>query len=451
MKINLEGDAIRYVLRKRRKELGLTHDEIKDHDISKGSISHIETGKGHIKEDTLDRYLEKLGLDRKELLKLTELAKSEIGALYFRLENILYILNNVGIDQAEALLKDEKNKIDEFHPLFSFVLFLEGRMFYRRKEFKKAEKAFKQAIKMRDKYFHRFRDNIIASCYNELSGCSYAQNDLPEALHYSEMGINEFDCEKDWLDIKYMLLGNQLLYLRKSFQTEQASRLLDQIWKEVYTLNRELHSVVNIYKYRAVMLRDHNQFEESIQCGIKGAKIAREHSKQISDYLDFLTIIGSIHLKTKQFDKAREYFTMSLNTDPNVKAPRRRMEALTYLAILEIANENWEQAFNHIEEALGLGRSDKYRLVKLLIVKGNYYYFQKQYNESIVYYQEASDLSEQHGYTQRQLTALLKTANCFDILNETERLRDTLEHVYHLQKHLNFRSEVEIYEINEII
>lgn len=124
------------------------------------------------------------------------------------------------------------------------------------------------------------------------------------------------------------------------------------------------------------------------------------------------------------------------------------VDAHTYLGIFYITNKNWAKATEHLEEAIRIGKEnpDAFRMAKALIVRGNIHYYQNQFSEALVYYQEASKIAEEYGYKQRQYTALLKSADCFDNMNEKE-LGNYLISLYRLQKELNIRSEDEVYEI----
>ncbi len=279
------------------------------------------------------------------------------------------------------------------------------------------------------------------------------QHDLGQAIQYVNQGLEEYEPTKEKKGIKYRLLGNKTLYLLRSSKSDQASRLLDKVWPEVEKLDHSYDgfSLLNLYKFRSMILRDHEMYEESLHCCDKGMKIARNHRSSIRiHYLDFILISGSIYLLQKDFAKAYDRFQLALNSDSDFKSPRRHLDAHTYFGILFNYKKDWTRATYHLEKAIKIGRekSDEFRLAKALIVRGNIYYFQNQFSEAIPYYQEATNLSEKHGYKQRQHTALLKLTDCFDNLNEKEKMRDCLEKAYRLQKNLKIKSEAEVYELD---
>ncbi|SEM73518.1 tetratricopeptide repeat protein [Lihuaxuella thermophila] len=437
MKINLKDDIIRYVLRRRRKkELNKSTRDIEDFDISKGSVSNIEK-KGNVKPDTLEIYLKKIGLTEDEVIKRAKALEEEMKEVYYQLETIETIIEDGDLKAAKEQL--ERFQFEEFYPLTPNYFFLQGLICSEEKDIEKAQNKFKQAIKVCKDYALKPRDNIIAACYAELAACSHLQHDLQKAIKYADQGLEAYDETKNKKGIKYKILGNKTMYLLKSSNTDQASRLLDKVWPEVEKLDHgyEDYPVLNLYKFRSTILRDQGHYGEALQCCNKGQKLARRYrSSSKSHYLDFIILSGSIFLLQKEFTKAFERFQLALDSDRDFKSPRRHMDVHTYFGILFTAKKEWPKATMHVEEALKIGkeRPDAFRLAKALIVRGNICYSQKQFSEAIPYYQEAASLAERHGYKQRQYTALLKLADCFDNLDEKEKLRDCTETMYRLQK-----------------
>ncbi|MDQ0418151.1 tetratricopeptide (TPR) repeat protein [Croceifilum oryzae] len=449
--IQLEDDIIRYVLKRRRvRELDMKMDDLFDHTISKGSISNIEKARGKVSAKTLEIYLEKLGLKESDVLELAEKARAEIKEVYYQLEAIETIIEFGDLKSAKEQL--DKMDFEEYHPLTPFTLYLRGRIFYEERKLERAEKQLELAIKLcTERYNLNPKDNIIASCFSELSKCRYVNGDLHQAIKYVNDGLETYDANKKGEGVKYQLLGNKVMYLLKLSRNDEASKILDTIWSEVSNLDQNYgdYPILNIYKFRSTILRNQNLFTDALQCCDRGLQIARTHRNQKNHYLDFLIISGSIFLLQKDFTKAFDRFMLVLNSDKEFKSPRRHIDSHTYLGIFYIAHQDWEKATKHLEEALQIGRkhTDAFRMAKTLIVRGNVHYYQGQFMEALVYYKEASRIAEEHGYKQRQYTALLKSADCFDNMKEEIELGYYLIRLYRLQKELNIRSEEEVYEV----
>ncbi|SDY23587.1 helix-turn-helix transcriptional regulator [Thermoactinomyces sp. DSM 45892] len=455
MDFQLENDAIRYVLRRRRmKELGKSMGDLEDYLISKSTISNIEKAKGKFASRTIEIYLEKLGLTEDEILKKAQEVRRNLVEYSDQLDAVGHIID-LGY-QSIALKQLGRFEFEEYHPLMICVVFLYGRIFYEEKDYDRAKEKYLLAIELcKKKYNHNPSDNIIARCYKELARCSYKTNNLDQTLQYVDLGLDSYDETKEGKEIKYHLLGNKVMYLSKSSQNEQASRLLDQIWPEVEKLDssHEDTSVFNLYKHRSILLRDSKMYAEAHQCCRKGMQIARNRSNNsmIGHYLDFLIISGSIYLKQKMFNKAFDRLVLAIDSDSDLHSPRRHMDAHTYLGILFSSKKDWKQAIYHLNKAIQLEQEnpDPFRLSQTLIVMGDVYLLQDQLLEALNYYQKSITISEKYNFRQREYAALWKLVDCFDKLNESKQKRDCLEKMHHLQKDffIPVQSEVVLYEV----
>ncbi|WP_181738337.1 hypothetical protein [Thermoactinomyces mirandus] len=72
--------------------------------------------------------------------------------------------------------------------------------------------------------------------------------------------------------------------------------------------------LLNLYKFRSIILRKTKKYSEAIDVCNQGITIAR-HNRIQNYYLDLVTVLGSIYLLQKQIDKAKERFEMVLNYD----------------------------------------------------------------------------------------------------------------------------------------
>lgn len=452
MDFQLEDDAIRYVLRRRRiKELGKSMGDLDDPYISKSSISNIEKAKGKFSSRTIEIYLEKLEITEDEVIEKAQEVREMLEEYHEQLEAIEHIINRGDPASATNLLN--RFQVEEYHPLTPYILFLQGRICYEERDYKEAKEKYHYALDTCiKKYKHHPPDNIVATCYKELARCSYKEDDLDQALMYVDLGLKNFDETKGRRGIKYVLLGNKVMYLLKSSQHEQAFRLLDQVWTEVEKLDSSFddESLFNLYKHRSIILRDSKMYEDAHQCCKRGMQIARNRSDgRIGHYLDFLIISGSIHLMQRELQKAFDRFQLVLGSDAGFRSPRRHIDVHTILGVLFNSKGDWEQSLYHLEKAIQIEREnpDPFRLSKTLIVRGNLHFSQEQFSKALIFYQEATRISEKYGYKQREYTSLLKSADCFDKLGNNQLKRDCLEKMHHLQRTLPLQSEVVIYEM----
>lgn len=443
----LDTDITRYVLRKVRKEKGLRQGDLADKNISYGTISNIERGASNVDEKTVEKYIKKLGIIKKRLKELVDKEQNDAEQLTFQLETIDSMLDNQMYEKATRMLKEISVK--RYHPLAPYFTYLEGRCYHARKHFKKAERCYKLAIRLHKQYGLNFYSNIVSICYNELSICQYNQNDLKKALEYVEKGLTEHRESKDEKDkIKYPLYSNKVLYLLDSLQYDAAKHTLDDVWKFIPNID-SVTVTLNLYKFRAIILRRTKKYAEAIETCKQGLNIARRNRIQ-SYYLDLVTVLGSLYLLQKQTTKAEACFEMVLNYNYDGQFPRGQIDALTYLAIIYAHREKWEDAEKRIKKAIEISQNiyQLYRLSKVFIVCGDIYLARGMLEDAIRYYHEAETISEKSGHKQRQHTALLKLTNCYAKMSLKSKWDIYANKLFHLQQELNLQSEDEVYDIN---
>ncbi|MBA4493669.1 tetratricopeptide repeat protein [Paenactinomyces guangxiensis] len=412
-----------------------------------GTISNIERGAENVDEQKVFRYLKKLGLDdERKLTKLVRQVEEDIDNLTFQLQQIESMIDNNKSTIAYPLLKNIT--IESFHPLAPFLNYLQGRYYYAKKDFKKAEKYYKLAIRLCNRYKLNPKDNIVSACHNELSICSYAQNNLTKAEEDVEKGLSVYDENKERKDIKHSLMTNKILYLIRSSQYFEVAPILEETWGLIPQID-SVHVRLNLYKSRAVFLRKMKKYEEAIDVCKEGIDIARRNRSE-NRQLGLITVLGSVFFLQKRYEKAKQRFQSVLDYDPEGKFPRRKLEAITFLSIIHLHQKNWSEAENQIKEAIEIGRNttDVYRLTKALIVCGNIYSSQHQYEKAAPFYQEAEFLTEKNGYKERQHTALLQLAYCFGKMNKENDRNILMNKLVDLQRNLNVQSEDEIYGID---
>jgi tetratricopeptide (TPR) repeat protein len=441
----IDQNLLSYLIRQKRTEKGLTQKDLRDKNLSESTISNIEKQEAKVKQDKVFHLLEKLGILKEDIPYLINQLKDEIEKLKYYFQLIETLIDDGKIE--EATIQLERYSLDEFHPLSPFVYYLKGRILFQQKEWEKAKKQFEIAIDNHIKFGIEPIDNLISVCYNELSSCSYHQNNQNQAIRYVEKGLSYYDENSKRTEIVYALLGNKIVYLEKSGQSDQSVQLMNEVWPNL-ALIESTEIKLNLFKSRVIALRRGKQYQEAIECGKDGLYLARR-DHQYHRYYDLLIVIGSVHLLQKNFDVAYESFQTVFRMDEEMEYPRRHLDAHTYLAILHNYQKNLTESKQHLEKAIEIGQqsNDVYRLAKALIVYGNYYSNSQLFNEAIPYYEHAIKIAKEHNYKYRQCSALFKVLECHDKLsNDKDYIKYSKELLY-LQKEMNFSGEDDVYEI----
>ncbi|SEN02819.1 helix-turn-helix domain-containing protein [Lihuaxuella thermophila] len=438
----LDKGIISYAVRKKRNEKGLTQEKLSDNTVSDSTISNLENQEANVKEDKIIHIFEKLGVPKEQIPHHIKEIQTEIESLQFKLEFIESLIEKGDLEGAFERIN--QISLEDYHPLAAYTFFLKGRYLYRNKEWDKAERQFLHAIKISQRNKIKHKDNILAMCYNELSRCRYNQNDLKEAVSYVDQGLNEVDESLEKNDIKYPLIINKIYYSLRSFQNDQAFQLLNEVWPLIPHIP-QTQLILDLYKFRAILLRKSQNYSEAIQCCKEGIRLG--YRKNPTRTMDLLLILGSIHLKRNEFKEANEYFQMAVCLDKSFEFPRRHIDAYIYLSILYSAQEEWSEAYKYLNKAIEKGREikDVFRLTKALLVRGNCHLKQQEYEKAASYFQEAADLSNEHGHRNHQRTAYFKMAQCFGKLGKVEEFSECTKKLFFLQ-HEIFEGEDDDYE-----
>jgi tetratricopeptide (TPR) repeat protein len=436
---------VRYVLRKVRTEHGLRLKDLEDCHISSASISNLERGEVKARDGTFEYLLKKLGLTQESLKVRVEKEKEDIEEIRFTLECMESFLEQ-GVNEP-AIKQLEQIQLEDFHPLTPYFCYLEGYYNRRLKNWPQARKSFQKGIRLCNQHNLKPQDNILAACYNQLSICSYNQNNFSQAIAFVDQGLEIFDSTLKREDIQYSLQSNKVLYLIKSSQMNYAAQTLDKLWDSIDKIKRKV-VVITLHKFKSIILRNwgmHSKATTICEEGIRFASINGFQDQQ----LDLLNIIGSILLEQNELHKAEKRFHMVLLMDQNIDFPFVHIDAHTYLAILRSKQKNWLTAENHANEAIAWSKkiTNDFRLAKAFIVKGDILCKQMKWEHAIPYYQETIKITSKHRFINRKYTALSRLSRCFDVLNNHVELVTCMKQMLEIQKDLKITSEEdEIYD-----
>ncbi|PRZ16321.1 MULTISPECIES: tetratricopeptide repeat protein [Laceyella] len=440
---NRDEVLVRYVVKKMRKAHGLRQEDIAG--ISTATVSNIENGKIPVTDDTFIHFLKQINLYPVE--KLHQEVKKErekMEDLNLTLKSIEAIMEKGNEEIAMEQLKNIE--IENFHPLALSIRYLEGRYYRLKDDLKKANDIFINVIRLAEKNNIDPPTNVLAYCYKELGNNSFLKNDLTNALHYVNKGLEVFDENKGRKEVKQRLQSNKIQYLLKMGQSDHAAQILNDLWQHLSEIEN-IRVVLNIYRFRAAILRGRGDYEEAIKVCQEGIEIAVRNDIK-NRHLDLLNILGTVYLKQNRYEKARKCFQIVLWMDAGSNYPRRNIDSLSNLGTLFIQLADWKQADVHLDEAIRMGREvgDSYRLAKALIVRGNYFFYQGQYNKAVPFYEEAAELLRTHGFKQRLSTALLMLSHCFDKMDKNDDLVRCYKELLKIQGDIDLQSEEELYD-----
>lgn len=426
------------VIRKIRKDRQLRLEDLADSNISPSTISKIERGESHNSEK-VGLLLDKLGLDPTQLTALISDKQAEEMEIELKLDAIETMLASGNLEQAFNEIK-KAEKQENYSK--AVIAYLKGRYFIKNSDWKKAERNFGDSIRLQREVHHseESRRNLSASSFNELSIISYFENNLDEAIKYTDSGLEVFDEDGERKHDKYILMSNKAIYLEKAGRIEESFNLVDDLWSHRSEIN-SIEVILSLYELRSILLRRKKQFDDAIHFAKEGIKIARLNN-QYNRLFDLWSALGSAYLHSNELKCAKICFQTALTLEGKFKYRNVFIQTYTDLGILYVQEENWSEATKALNKAISLGRelNDARRLSLALIVLGDLFAKQDKKPEAISYYKEAIGIVQKHQLKKREHAALIRLAQCLQNTDQ-EAFATCAAHIVQLELELQDQKE----------
>lgn len=113
------------IIRRVRKEKGLRLEDVADENISPATVSNLERGVSHVKQEKMYYLLDKLGISIDKLPELIIDQKEELERGKFNLFTIESLRDN-GFPEL-ALEKLNQMQLEDQHPLAAYAYLIKGK------------------------------------------------------------------------------------------------------------------------------------------------------------------------------------------------------------------------------------------------------------------------------------------------------------------------------------
>jgi tetratricopeptide (TPR) repeat protein len=400
-------------LRKKRRQMGYSAENLADNSISSGSISNIERATKKVSRKKIDILCRKLGFSIEELPRLMQ----EDSYLEIQQKNKL-----LSIEGQLELLHPKKTysllkqvKIDEEDPLQILYLYIKGQCFYHREKWGTATNCFNQALDLILKFPEWADTNIRTGCLKELGRIAFFKDkDLEKALYYIDQAINSFKENGERSHLKYSSLISKALYLEKLDRTDESMDVLLDLWQQKEFIN-EIVVILLMYELRAILLLRKNHHSEAIEFAKEGLSIA-QRNKEIERSVELFNTLGIIYMECNNFPEAEEKLLCAKELEGLVKQEHLLVSTYTKLGELYLKQENWEEAYSYLLKAIQLDSKEKdiLRHIEALEIYGNYFFLQNKLEEAIEPYETALGLAEKHAFTKMERSILVKLGVCYE-------------------------------------
>ncbi|WP_044640755.1 helix-turn-helix domain-containing protein [Risungbinella massiliensis] len=424
-------------LKKQRKKLGYTLENLADDHISQATISNIERGILGVSEEKVRYLCKQLNVEFSQypkLLKKENDSQKKLLKTLLGIESLMdYLGSNMPFDQLSNI------SLDQDDPMSFFVYYLNGKYYYHQNKWTKAKDHFIETLQLLKQLPEFKSSNIDAACFKELGRISYFhEGDTEKALHFNNQGLNSFQSDGERLNLKYTLLVTQAFYLEKLNRNEEANRTLDLLWEEIDKIDNS-DVKINMYELRSLLFMKNKCHDEARKYAERGIEIAREY-KRIDRGFELWTSLGSICVKLKEFEEAEDYFLLALAMKDFVRKEYLLVSTHTQLGKLYLEQEKWELAKEQLETAVSIGEksSDEFRYIEALEALGDYHLKNGNIKEAIHPYEISLTLAEKHGFPVLRHNCLVKLGYCYKEVN-SPKYKECMEKSFEiaLQSKLN--------------
>lgn len=417
------------VIRKVRKDRGLRLEDLADQNISPATVSNIERGVAHVSPEKITYLLEKLDLPMSQLPEMLTQEQEELKRIKFKLQSIATLRKIGHID--EALERLEEFDLDESHPYIVHVYYYKGKCYTSKRKWKQAERALFTGLRILSQ--NSYNDNMEAAIYLILGLLSYYQNDLEQAIIYTNNGITSFSDEGENKHIKYLLYRNKGVYLQRLGRVTEGIRLVQDIWGEVRSIEDVITGLA-FYWLRAEFSRVSGLYEEAIDYAVEGIELSRRN-QQFDSMCDLWTVLGSVYTAKKEWDLADTSFTMALKLGDSFPKDQRLATVYTRMGVLYMKQKKKEEAYKMLLTAIKYAEEfdDAPRLTTSLIIMGDLCQELNKKEEAIGFYSKALQLAKKHEYKDKELKVWFNLARCYDGKDDKE-FNNCMRNMYNAKK-----------------
>ncbi|KPC76822.1 tetratricopeptide repeat protein [Laceyella sacchari] len=432
------------VIRKVRKERGLRLEDLADENISPATVSNIERGVAHVSPEKISYLLEKLDLPMHKLPEMLVKEQSELKKVKFKMLTVA-TLRQIGLVD-EALQQLEELVLDESHPYIAHAYYLKGKCYMSKKKWKQAERALYNALRLSQQNAYK-EQNMEAASYLLLSLSSYYQNQMEQALSFTDNGLEAFLENGTNQHIKILLYRNKGIYLHRLGRITEGMRLVQEIWSQIPNI-ADAATLLGFYWLRAEFSRLIGLYQESIEYAEEGIEIARRN-KLYDSMCDLWIVLGSAYTATKDWSMAETSFKMALKVEEKHKEEQRITKVYNRLGTLYMKQNRMEDARNALLKAIQQAEkyNDSKHLSTSLLTIGELSYTAGNVEDAIAYYKKALDLTQKHGYKEKEYKAWFNLAKCYDGVDEQE-FQNCMRNMYNVKRDFT-RMEVEEHDFKD--
>nr|WP_232345303.1 tetratricopeptide repeat protein [Paenactinomyces guangxiensis] len=429
------------MIRETRKAKKLRQQDLEDNIVSQVVISNIETGKTDVSEQKIIYLFNKLGLKEEDMSRFyideEKINQEEVNEeIELRLESIETMIDLADPDQGIVELRSFP--LPPGSPYIVVVHFLRGKCYFFKRNLKKAQKHFFEAIRcINDKHTDMISTNLKSLCYYYLSRVEYLQNNLHQALEYCKKGINTFIIDGKRKYTKHLLLLGKSIYFQKLNRLEDAQTVLNEIShnalpsEKTGSIPYEIESkevVLNFVELQATIWAKGGMHTQAINHARKGIALARV-DKAYDRCCELWTTLGSVYSEKGNLNLAEICFLTALKLKDKIKKEYLLAYAYTQLGDLYSKRNEFSSSGEYFLKAVKISKkiNDAYQETEALMGLGNCYVKQGMHDQAVQCLHKALELARQHDFMKQKNQLLLMLGHYLRNMGNSDYQRYALD------------------------
>jgi tetratricopeptide (TPR) repeat protein len=316
------------------------------------------------------------------------------------------------IGPEEGLEQLRNTDIEKTSPLQTVIHFFKGKCYDHKGQWKKAQAQYLKTLSLLNQFPDLEETNLKAATYHELGRCCYYQNNLEQALHYIEKGLESYNKSEDREYILYHLMISKAIYLEKLNRNEEANRTLEIMWKNIDKID-SIEIRLSMYEVQSVLLNKQELYERATQFALRGIQMARL-DLNVDRSFELWTALGESYKNLGDFFKAEICFRTALKLENRIRKKNILVSTYTKLGMLYLMTKKIPLAQNALLKAVQIGQktNDALKNCDALIALGDCYMKQNKDSEARSCLQQAYNLAEKHNLKNLLPDILVKLAKC---------------------------------------
>lgn len=280
--IELELDRLELgtLIRKRRKELGLTLSDLANERISVPTLSNIERGTVYrVSEDNLAYIMDRLDLTEERLQDMQQQSKELERSLGVRLSRARHLIELKLYEEAReelnALEQEESLDDDPYHRI---SLQLQKGVLYRKlQQWERAKRALHQVIRLAQESDSKKTNDLTVEAYQFLSLCAfYGDQDYEKAIEYADAGLNIYEENAENLYMKGRTLYNKANYYFHLGRYGEAYKYIKQA-QEISEQTHDIRILIYAYNLEGLIYSKQKMYNNAIQKFEKAIALSRKY------------------------------------------------------------------------------------------------------------------------------------------------------------------------------